>query len=52
MSYARKVVADDGTYTVYLGNYAVRLSLTSAEADEVLASLSYLKAPREWGDAL
>ena len=48
MGHVRKVETEDGTYIVYVGGQAVRCSLTSAEADEVMASLAYLAPAVEY----
>lgn len=51
MSYVRKQAAEDGTYTVYVGRFPVRTSLSDHEADRLIRTLAYLQAPRDWSDA-
>lgn len=51
MPYIRKQLKTNGSYTVYVGKFPVRSSLTRADADYLIESLSHLKAPRDWSDA-
>lgn len=51
MTYVRKQLKEDGTYTVYVGRFPVRSSLSGGEADRLIDSLAYLRAPREWSEA-
>jgi hypothetical protein len=49
--YIRKQLTTNGSYTVYVGKFPVRSSLTRADADHVMESLRHLKAPRDWSEA-
>lgn len=42
MPTVRKVLNDDGSFTIFADGRAVRSTLDSAEADEVVRALSYL----------
>jgi hypothetical protein len=49
--YIRKQLKTNGSYTVYVGKFPVRSSLTRSDADHVMESLSHLKPPRDWSGA-
>lgn len=51
MSTISKIANDDGTFTVLADGQAVRSTRDSAEADDVLRSLSYLVDDEERGRA-
>ena len=50
MPYIRKTLKTNGSYTVYVGKFAVRASLTDTEADHIIESLRHLKAPKNWAE--
>lgn len=51
MPYIRKQLKPDGSYTVYVGKFPVRSSLSGADADHIMETLRHLKAPKDWADA-
>lgn len=42
MSVVRKIMNEDGTYTVLAGERPVRFAANASEADDAVRSLSYL----------